>query len=494
MRKKFPAVLLLLAAVNFQLLSVSAQGTAFTYQGRLNNASGPANGTYNVMFTLFNTNTFGVPVVGPVTNTTTVSNGLFMATVDFGAGAFTGTSNWLELAVRTNGGTIFSTLTPRQPITPTPYAIYAANAGNAVTATTATTAGSATIVTGLVSSGQLSGTIGSTQIAPSAVGNFQLGLCKITGFVTCNATDPTHTFVYVRGTSSLAYVGDSTVNGYPYQLTLLEPGTYTVVSRTSGGYEVASPVTVTAGQTVANINFSGANLMTDVNNCGACSNACNLANAIPGCSAGNCVVAGCNAGYANCDGNAANGCEVNVSNNINNCGGCGVVCSTPNGTPACTGGACQIAGCNAGYADCDSNAANGCEVNVSNNINNCGGCGVVCSTPNATPACSGGTCQIAGCNTGYANCDGIAANGCEVNVSNNINNCGGCGVVCSTPNATPACSGGTCQIASCNPGYANCDLVTVNGCETHIASDAFNCGACGHVCATGHACSNGACL
>ena len=109
---------------------VSAQGTAFTYEGRLTGGGTTANGSYDLTFTLFATNTNGVPIAGPVTNSATaVSNGSFIATVDFGSGVFTGGSNWLEIAVRTNGAGSFTTLTPRQQVTPTPYAIFSENSG-----------------------------------------------------------------------------------------------------------------------------------------------------------------------------------------------------------------------------------------------------------------------------------------------------------------------------------------------------------------------------
>ena len=106
-----------------------AQGTAFTYQGRLQNNGSPASGTYNLTFSLFNTNTSGVSIAGPVTNNAVVvTNGLFTVLIDFGPGAFTGQTNWLEIAVETNGVNTFTTLTPRQQLTPTPYAIYAESA------------------------------------------------------------------------------------------------------------------------------------------------------------------------------------------------------------------------------------------------------------------------------------------------------------------------------------------------------------------------------
>jgi hypothetical protein len=163
-----------------------AQTTAFTYQGSLANGGLPANGSYDLTFTLFSTNAGGAAIAGPVTNSATaVSNGLFTVTIDFGAGVFNGGNDWLEIAVQTNGGSGFTTLAPRQQITPTPYAIYSANAGSALTATTATTAGSSTTATSATSatsattattannfSGSLAGDVTGTQTATavSAVG------------------------------------------------------------------------------------------------------------------------------------------------------------------------------------------------------------------------------------------------------------------------------------------------------------------------------------
>jgi len=113
----------------------AAQGTAFTYQGRLNNGTNPANGTFNMMFTLYNTSTGGSVIAGPITeNAVAVDNGLFTAPVDFGPGFFTGAPGWLQIAVTTNGSSTFTNLVPRQQLTPTPYAVYAesANASNLV--------------------------------------------------------------------------------------------------------------------------------------------------------------------------------------------------------------------------------------------------------------------------------------------------------------------------------------------------------------------------
>lgn len=100
-----------------------AQGTAFMYQGRLNDGASPANGTYDLTFTLFGASSGGVAVAGPATNSaTSVVNGLFIATLDFGTN-FPGADRWLEIGARTNGGGAFTTLAPRQKLAATPYAI-----------------------------------------------------------------------------------------------------------------------------------------------------------------------------------------------------------------------------------------------------------------------------------------------------------------------------------------------------------------------------------
>src|SRR5580658_3362091 len=97
-----PALLLLLSALNLQP-SLFAQGTAFTYQGLLGAGGVPAGGHYDIAFRLYTVSTGGNPVAGPVTNSAVgVTNGLFITAVDFG-NSFSGGSNWLEVAVSTNG-------------------------------------------------------------------------------------------------------------------------------------------------------------------------------------------------------------------------------------------------------------------------------------------------------------------------------------------------------------------------------------------------------
>jgi len=117
--------------LNAQPSTTFAQGTAFTYQGQLQNNGAPANGLYDLRFKLFldslGNNQAGSPVL---TNGVPVANGLFIVAVDFGAGVFTGSNYWLEVDVKTNGGTSYMDLTPLQAVTPTPYSIFAENIGS----------------------------------------------------------------------------------------------------------------------------------------------------------------------------------------------------------------------------------------------------------------------------------------------------------------------------------------------------------------------------
>ena len=140
MKTKLRPLFIVAAMLALQPSNAHAQGTAFTYQGRLNSGGSAANGSYDLTFALFNAGTGGSQVGGSVTNLAVgVTNGLFTTTLDFG-GVFTGNATWLAIGVRTNNSAntlAFAPLTPLQALTPTPYAILAGTAGSATTASTA---------------------------------------------------------------------------------------------------------------------------------------------------------------------------------------------------------------------------------------------------------------------------------------------------------------------------------------------------------------------
>src|ERR1700687_4032139 len=139
--RAFSLVLLafvLLAAGNAAL----AQSTTFTYQGRLQDTGTPASGSYDLQFRLWDAVSGGTqqPQPSPVTVTRTsvlVTGGIFSVQLDFGASAFPGADRVLEIGVQPAGGVAFTTLSPRQQIPSTPYAIRSASAATADTATNA---------------------------------------------------------------------------------------------------------------------------------------------------------------------------------------------------------------------------------------------------------------------------------------------------------------------------------------------------------------------
>src|SRR5208282_1610792 len=130
---KLAAAVLLFATLGLQVSTVFAQGTLFTYQGQLTTSNGPAQGKYNMTFKLWNASSGGTQAGSTITTNgvVIVTNGLFTVYLDFGNQYSTGTSYWLELGVETNGAGSFTTLTPRQELTPTPYAIFAEGANAA---------------------------------------------------------------------------------------------------------------------------------------------------------------------------------------------------------------------------------------------------------------------------------------------------------------------------------------------------------------------------
>jgi hypothetical protein len=147
-------------------MQLAAQGTAFLYQGRLNDGGVPANGTnYGMVFYLWDSPTnglqlgdFGVPSVA-------VTNGLFSTPLNFGD-VFDGNPRWLSISVQKNGGP-FTDLTPREAILATPYAILAGTASNLVGALPASQ------LTGPISQAQLPGvTLTNTETNVNLSGSF----------------------------------------------------------------------------------------------------------------------------------------------------------------------------------------------------------------------------------------------------------------------------------------------------------------------------------
>lgn len=211
--RKYLLSWLLAGVLSFFAVSPSfAQGTAFQYQGQLSSGGGPATGSYDFQFTLYNAVTNGSAISSTLTNTNVgVTNGLFTTTLDFGQNPFNGQSVWLNIGVRTNGSTPFTPLLPLQPVLPVPYAIFANSASNLV----GTLSGSA--FAGFTNAVSL--TNGANLFTGSFSGNggsvTNVNVTNLTG-VLADAQLPTNT-AYVNSnqtfTASNTFTGSNTFNG-----------------------------------------------------------------------------------------------------------------------------------------------------------------------------------------------------------------------------------------------------------------------------------------
>jgi cysteine-rich repeat protein len=112
----------------------------------------------------------------------------------------------------------------------------------------------------------------------------------------------------------------------------------------------------------------------------------------------------------------------NLTSDPLNCGACGRLCvSAPNESAVCAQGGCSGV-CNAGFADCDGNPANGCEINIINDPKDCGVCGNVCASGQS---CNNGTCTASASVCG----NGIREAGEQCDDSNTTN-LDGCSSTC----------------------------------------------------------------
>jgi hypothetical protein len=240
-----------LAIFNLQPSTAHAQGNAFTYQGQLQNNGRPAAGIYNLAFSLFGTSTSGIALAGPVTNNTIiVTNGLFTVPIDFGPGTLTGGTHWLEIAVETNGANTFTTLTPRQQLTPAPCAIYAEGVNAAG-------------ISGTLPAASLGGTYGSLVTFNNAGNSFSGNGAGLTGLnaTTLNGLNAT-TFWQTTGndgtTSGMNFLG--TTDNQPLEFRVngqralrLEPndtGAPNVIGGYSGNYVTNGVGLTIAGGTI----------------------------------------------------------------------------------------------------------------------------------------------------------------------------------------------------------------------------------------------------
>ena len=155
-----------------------------------------------------------------------------------------------------------------------------------------------------------------------------------------------------------------------------------------------------------------------------------------------------------------------------NCGGCGVTCSFANAAARCSEGVCGVAACVDGYADCDSDPANGCETDLADPAL-CGGCGPLDGTPDES---------CGACDSGVWACGGVGEVICAGDLGEeSINACGGCEPLDGAP-------GDACGL--CGLGELACDEESLacvggsesrngcGGCEELAAEPGDSCGPC----------------
>jgi hypothetical protein len=107
-----------------------------------------------------------------------------------------------------------------------------------------------------------------------------------------------------------------------------------------------------------------------------------------------------------------------------------------------------------------------------------------CSLPNSTQRCDpSNQCIVAACNSGWAHCTNVLADGCETSISSDPHHCGvlpngpqgACTIDCDNTVLagdtkalhiiSSACISGACQIGGCTLNYHDCDKQISNGCE-----------------------------
>lgn len=172
--KRLPAA----AAMFIFLAAISAQAqtTAFTYQGRLTDGSLPANGAYNMQFSLFDMEAGGAQIGTPQAALVTAANGIFTVKLDFGAAAFNTTgARFLEIAVKKSTDADYTTLAPRQEITSAPFAQRASNAGQADSLSSACVGCVTNAQINSVSGSKITGTVANATNAATANNALNLG-------------------------------------------------------------------------------------------------------------------------------------------------------------------------------------------------------------------------------------------------------------------------------------------------------------------------------
>lgn len=166
------------------LLSGEAFGSSvFSYQGVLKSGDAAATGSFDMQFSLYDVSTNGAPVTTPIyLLAVPVTNGAFVVNLDFGSAAFTGSSRWLEVAVRASGDTnSLTVLSPRQTVNAVPYATYAYAARVANGAVTSQELAQGTILAANIATNQLVRSLNGLRDDVTLVGGDGISIAQLDG-------------------------------------------------------------------------------------------------------------------------------------------------------------------------------------------------------------------------------------------------------------------------------------------------------------------------
>jgi hypothetical protein len=210
------AILAAVVAALVSLPSTAQVTTAFTYQGELEQSGAPATGDYDFEFRLYDMQTGGSQVAGVVSASDVfVDGGLFNVELDFG-NVFGLDELWLDVRVRegTSGGG-FTSLLPRQRITPAPIALSAQSVAPG-------TVGSAQIVDGSVGGSDIDAGEVQARVTGTCPSGEAIASIGASGAVTCNAG--------VGGSAAWSLSGNAISGGLFLGTTNAEPLEFRVAS------------------------------------------------------------------------------------------------------------------------------------------------------------------------------------------------------------------------------------------------------------------------
>lgn len=211
------AVLAFAALCSASAVCAAPLGTAFTYQGALQYGGAGADGPYDLEFRLYDAASGGNQIgVTQTLDDFDIDNGVFTATLDFGAPAFAGQARWLQIGLRPGtSADPYTLLDPRQPITAAPFALHAQS-----------------VPAGSISATEID--IGSVQrrVSGSCAAGTSIRVIGSNGAVTCQVDD--------NGATALAaHAANAAAHGPVVWNTPSAAVTYT--SRDTVGINVATP-------------------------------------------------------------------------------------------------------------------------------------------------------------------------------------------------------------------------------------------------------------